>query len=361
LNILNIFKILKNGDDKLKALVKTQKGKGYLEIKDVPIPEINYDEVLIKVYYSGICGTDIHILTDEFIYYPPVILGHEFSGEIIQVGKEVTLWKAGDRVVAECQSLVCGKCKYCRIGHPEACSSKRSPGWGINGSFAEYIKMPSWLLHKIPDNVSHKEAALTEPSAISSQALFSRCQLNVGDFVVVLGSGPIGIIIAKIAIISGASKVLITGIDSDEQYRLPLAKKMGIDSIINVNKVNLKEMVNELTNGLGADLVVEASGAGPAINQAFEIVRKLGKISIVGIPKQDELNIKWKEGCYKGLDINFNFSSQYQDWVRVLKLFENHSLDLANLITHEFLLDDWEKAFKKALEGQCGKVLFKIN
>lgn len=349
------------GDDILKALVKTIKGKGFLEIKDMPIPEINENEVLIKVYYSGICGTDIHILLGEFTCYSPVILGHEFSGEIVKVGKRVASWKAGDRVVAECQSLVCGKCRYCRTGHPEACSSKRSPGWGINGSFAEYIKMPSWLLHKIPDNVSYKEAALTEPSAVSSQALYSRGRFNVGDFVVVLGSGPIGIVIAKMAIISGASKVLITGIDQDEQYRFKLAKKIGIEYTVNVNKVNLEEMVNELTNGLGADLVVEATGVQSAINQAFEVVRKLGIISVIGIPKQGELNVKWKECCYKALDIGFSFSSQYQDWIRVLRLFENRSLDLAHLITHEFELDDWEIAFKRAVEGQCGKVLFKLN
>lgn len=345
----------------MKGLLKTKKGKGYLEIKDLPIPEINDNEVLIKVYYSGICGTDIHILTDEFTYYPPVILGHEFSGEIVHIGGKVTSWKVGDRVVAECQSLACGRCKYCRTGHPEACDSKRSPGWGINGSFAEYIKMPSWLLHKIPDNVSYKEAALTEPSAVSSQALYSRGQFNIGDFVVVLGSGPIGIIIAKMAIIGGASKVLITGIDQDERYRFKLAKKMGIEYTVNVNKVNLEEMVNKLTNRLGADLVVEATGVQSAINQAFEVVRKLGKISVVGIPGQNKSNIKWLTGSFKALDVNFSFSSQYQDWVRVLKLFENRSLDLTKLITHEFELDNWKIAFEKAIDCQGGKVLFKLN
>ena len=178
----------------MKALVKTKKGKGFLEIKEMPVPEINHDEVLIKVYYTGICGTDIHIFTDQFpLYYPPVILGHEFSGEIVKLGEKVTSWKTGDRVVAECQSLVCGKCRFCRTGHPEACLFKRSPGWGINGSFADYIKMPDWLLHKIPDNVSYKEAALTEPAAVSSQALYSRAKVSAGDFVVVLGTGPIGI------------------------------------------------------------------------------------------------------------------------------------------------------------------------
>jgi 2-desacetyl-2-hydroxyethyl bacteriochlorophyllide A dehydrogenase len=346
----------------LKALLKTKKGKGYLEIEDVPIPEINDNEILIKVYYSGICGTDIHIFTDQFpIYYPPVILGHEFSGEIVNIGEKITPWKVGERVVAECQSLVCGKCRYCRTGHPEACSSKRSPGWGINGSFAEYIKMPSWLLHKIPDNVSYKEAALTEPAAVCSQAIYSRSKLETGDFVVVLGSGPIGIIIAKMAIIGGASKVLITGIDQDEQYRLLLARNMGINNTVNVNKVNLEEIVSELSNGLGADLVVEATGVESAINQAFEIVRKLGKITFVGIPGQNKSNIKWLTGSFKALDVSFSFSSQYQDWVRVLKLFENRSLDLTKLITHEFELDNWKIAFEKAIDCQGGKVLFKIN
>lgn len=346
----------------MKALVKTKKGKGYLEIEDVPIPEINDNEILIKVHYSGICGTDIHIFSDQFpIYYPPVILGHEFSGEIVHIGGKVTSWKMGDRVVAECQSLACGKCRYCRTGHPEACNSKRSPGWGINGSFAEYIKMPSWLLHKIPENVSYKEAALTEPAAVCSQAIYSRSKLETGDFVVVLGAGPIGIIIAKMVMIACASQVLITGIDKDEKYRLLLAQKMGIENTVNVSKVNLKEMVDDLTDGIGADLVVEATGVEPAINQAFDIVRKLGKIAVIGVPGQSRLNVNWSAGSFKALDLCFSFSSQYEDWARVLKLFENRSLDLTSLITHEFELDNWRIAFKKVIDCQGGKVLLKIN
>jgi len=345
----------------LKALVKTKKGKGFLEIKDVPIPKIYDDEVLIKVHYTGICGTDVHIFTDQFpIYYPPVILGHEFSGEIVKIGEKVNYWKIGDRVVAECQSLVCGKCRFCRTGHPEACAAKRSPGWGINGSFADYIKMPSWLLHKIPDNVSYKGAALTEPAAVSSQVLYSRGQFNVGDFVVVLGTGPIGIIIAKMAKIAGASQVLITGIDKDEKYRLLLAQKLGIENTVNVSKINLKEMVDDMTDGTGADLVVEATGVEPAINQAFDIVRKLGRITVIGIPGQSRINVDWSAACFKALDLSFSFSSQYEDWTRVLKLFENRSLDLTDLVTHEFKLAEWKMAFDKAIDCQGGKVLFKI-
>jgi len=346
----------------LKALIKTKKGKGNLEIREILIPVINHDEVLIKVHYTGICGTDVHIYTDQFpVYYPPVILGHEFSGEIVKLGKNVINWNLGDRVVAECQSLVCGTCRFCRTGHPEACLSKRSPGWGINGSFADYLKMPAWLLHKIPDSVTYREAALTEPAAVSSQAIYSRAKVNVGDLVVVLGTGPIGIILAKMAKIAGASRVLITGIDQDEKYRLLLAKKLGIEDTINVSRVNLKEQIDKLTEGMGADLVIEATGAEPAINQAFEIVRKLGKITVIGVPGPGRLKIDWSAGCFKALDISFSFSSQYEDWERVLQLFKNHKLDLSELVTHEFTLTDWKKAFDKAIDCQGGKVLFKIS
>lgn len=346
----------------MKALVKTKKGKGFIEIREVPIPEIDENEVLIKVRYGGICGTDIHIYTHQFpIYYPPVILGHEFSGEIAKIGKKVDGWKIGDRVVAECQSLVCGKCRFCRTGHPEACAYKRSPGWGIDGAFADYIKMPAWLLHKIPDNVSFKQAVLTEPVAVSSQALIARGKIKAGDFVVVLGSGPIGIIIAKLAQIAGASHVLITGIDQDEAYRFALAKKVGIHHTVNIQKVNLKEIVDSLTNNSGADLVVEAVGVEPTINQAFDIVRKLGKIAVIGVPIEEKNNVKWLLGSLKAIDISFSFSSQYEDWERALNLFDNGTLDLSGLVTHEYPLDDWETAFKKALDCEGGKVLFKIQ
>jgi L-iditol 2-dehydrogenase len=346
----------------MKALVKTKKGQGFLEIRELPIPEINDNEVLVKVHYGGICGTDIHIYTNQFpIYYPPVILGHEFSGEITKLGKKVNDWEIGDRVVGECQSLVCGKCRFCRTGHPEACTHKRSPGWGIDGAFADYIKIPAWLLHKIPDNVSFKQAALTEPAAVSSQALFARGNVKAGDFVVVLGSGPIGIIIARLAQIAGASQVLITGINKDEEHRFLLAKKIGIKDTINIQKVNLKEVIDKLTNNTGADLVVEAAGVEPTINQAFDIVRKLGKIAVIGVPGEEKINVKWLSGSLKAIDISFSFSSQYEDWVRILNLFKNGTLDLTSLATHEYLLDDWEIAFKKALDCEGGKVLFKIH
>src|SRR3990172_7629700 len=147
------------------ALVKLQKGKGFLKLKEVETPKIVADEVLIEVKAAGICGTDIHVKNDEFPYWPPVILGHEFSGKIVEIGSKVDSYEVGDRVVAEPHTLACGKCYLCRTGNIQICSSKRSIGWGIDGAFTKYIKMPEKLLHKIPDKVSYEHAAVVEPTA----------------------------------------------------------------------------------------------------------------------------------------------------------------------------------------------------
>jgi L-iditol 2-dehydrogenase len=344
----------------LKAVVKTEKGKGKIEVRDVPIPEIASDEVLIKVHYAGICGTDVHIWLDEFpVYYPPVILGHEFSGEIARIGEDVSGWRVGDRVLSETQNLVCGKCYYCRIGHPEACEKKRSPGWGVNGSFAEYLKMPNWLIHKIPDNVSFEEAAVVEPAATAAQNIYSTTGVNPGDTVVVIGPGPIGLILAQMAQINGASWVMVIGTNVDTITRLPLAKKLGVDYVVNVDEEDPLELVEELTAGLGADVVFEATGAESAINQAFEVVRWKGKIGVIGLPSKEKLNIKWSTAAYKAIEIKFSFSSQYIDWIRVLKLLESGALNLKDLVTDEYQLDDWEAAFNKIVAGQAIKALLK--
>jgi len=343
----------------MKAIVKTGKGKGLVEVRDVAIPQINDNEVLIKVHYSGICGTDIHIWNDEFPYYPPVTLGHEFSGEIVKLGKDINRWKIGDKVVSELHTRACGVCRFCRTGNYQACKFKRSPGWGINGSFAEYIKMPSWLLHKIPDGVSMKEAAIMEPAAIAAQALY-RANVKVSDFVVIFGPGPIGLICAKMAMIAGASRVIMVGKEIDSKIRLPLAKKLGVDYAVNIDKeADLENFVKDLTNGEGADIVIEATGSEFAINKAFKILHWYGKMSVVGLPNKNQLNIDWRTGCFKALDIRFSFSSKYLDWEKTLRLLEKKRLNLKALISHEFILDEWEKAFKIITEGEAVKVLLK--
>lgn len=344
----------------MKAIVKTGKGKGLVEVRNVTVPEINDNEVLIKVHYSGICGTDIHIWNDEFPYYPPVTLGHEFSGEIVKIGKKILNgWKIGDKVVSELHTGACGVCRFCRTGNYQACKFKRAPGWGIDGSFAEYIKMPAWLLHRIPDGVSMEEAAIMEPAAIAAQTLH-RVNVNIGDFVVIFGPGPIGLICAQMAIIAGASRTVIVGKEIDSEVRLPLAKKLGVDYTVNIDKkINLENFIKDLTNGEGADVVIEATGSESAINEAFKIIGWNGKMGVVGLPNRTRLSIDWSTAAFKALDIRFSFSSKYLDWERTLQLLKKGKLNLKALIIHEFILNEWEKAFQVITEGKAIKVLLK--
>jgi Threonine dehydrogenase and related Zn-dependent dehydrogenases len=343
----------------MKALMKVAKGPGNIEVRDMDIPKIpNVDWVLIKVKAAGVCGTDLHIWHDQFRYWPPVVLGHEFSGEIVEIGRNVKGFKLGDRVVAEPHSLACGMCELCRQGKVQICESKRSPGWGINGAFTDFIVMPSMLLHKIPEGVSYELAALAEPMAIAVHQVVERGRIECQDFVVVTGAGPIGILAAFVAKAVGAAKVAITGMSACEPVRFQVAETLGADYVINVEKENAVEKVWELKNGRGADIVIETSGAGPAIAQSVEMVRKCGRLSAIGISSMETVKFPWNNAIYKVLDVAFNMSSSYTSWDRALSLMANTGKDLDRVITHRTSINEWETIFKD-LEAEKGvKALF---
>jgi L-iditol 2-dehydrogenase len=343
----------------MKALVKTVKGPGNIEIRNIDIPKIPEDDwVLIKVKAAGVCGTDLHIWHDQFPYWAPVVLGHEFSGEIVDTGREVKDFKLGDRVVAEPHSLACGVCELCRQGKIQLCEHKRSPGWGINGAFADYIVMPSKLLHKIPENMSFELAALAEPMAIAVHQVAERGRIECQDFVVVTGSGPIGILAAFVAKSMGASRVAITGLNASEHIRFEVAKELGADYIINVGKEDAVQRIMEITNGRGADIVVETSGARAAIIQSVEMTRKCGRISAIGISSKEMVDFPWNKAIYKVLDVMFNMSSSYTSWDRALSLISNTDKPLEKLITHKTSIDKWKSVFHD-LEAEKGiKALF---
>ncbi|HBP37881.1 MAG TPA: hypothetical protein DD640_03915 [Clostridiales bacterium] len=343
----------------MKALVKYAKGEGNIEIRNVSIPIIPQDDwVLIKVHAAGVCGTDLHIWHDQFPYWPPVIMGHEFSGEIIEVGSKVIDYRPGDRVVAEPHAMACGSCELCRQGKIQICAEKRSPGWGIDGAFTEYLVMPAVLLHRIPEGLPDDLAALAEPMAITVHQVSERIRINCQDFVVVTGAGPIGILAAFVAKSMGASKVAITGMNACEQVRFAVARELGADYIINVEKENPLDRILELTRGRGADVVIETSGAGPAIAQAIQMVKKCGQISAIGIGPRDTVSIPWNMAIYKVLDIAFNMSSSYTSWDRALSLMANTPKTLSALITHRAALDDWELVFQDLTEEKGIKALF---
>ncbi len=341
----------------MRALVKTVKGPGNLELRDVPVPQIGADEALIRVRACGICGSDLKIQDDQHPYTPPVVIGHEFAGEIAEIGAGVSGWQVGDRVVSEQHIGACGHCRQCLTGNAFACSAKRAPGYFTDGAFTEFIKVPAWLLHRIPEKLSFVEAAFTEPSAVAAHGMLDRTGINPEDVVVILGCGPIGLVAAKMAQEEGASKVIVTGIDRDEIARLPKGREIGIDHVVNVMKEDLAGLVNNLTHGEGADVVIELSGALPAINQAFQLARRLGRVGIIGQPPADEIKIPYRQAMFRALTVSFSYSSKYTSWERALSLFERGAINPSQFITHVLPLEAWEQGFELSRSGQAVKVV----
>lgn len=343
----------------MKALMKIAEGPGNIEVREVPTPILPADDwVLIEVKAAGVCGTDLHIWHDEFTYYPPVVLGHEFSGKIVEAGPSVKDFVPGDRVVAEPHSKFCGHCYLCRTGRIQLCKSKRSPGWGIDGAMTNYLTMPSVLLHHIPEEVDFSLAALTEPLAIVFHQITERVHLESQDFVVITGSGPMGILAAFVAKHSGADKVVMTGISSGLKVRFGVARELGADYIVNVEKENPVDKVYEMTGGRGSDLVIETSGAPPAIKQAIEMVRTCGKLSCIGLPGDDMTPIAYKSAMKKAIDMHFNMSSSYTGWEKALKLLRSHGEELRLVITEVSNLEEWENVFRSMEREEAIKPVF---
>jgi L-iditol 2-dehydrogenase len=232
-------------------------------------------------------------------------------------------------------------------------------GWGIDGGFAEYVAVPAWLLHRIPEGVSYEEAALLEPMAIAVHGILERAKVEPEDFVVVLGCGPLGLLALQLAKSEGASRVFITGVNQDEKLRLRIAEKLGADRTINVQKEDPVMIVKEMTRGIGADLVVELSGSPGAISQGLRMVRTHGRFLAIGIPIEQEVSIPWKEIIFRAPSVIFHFSSCYSSWERGLSLLERKKVDVKCLISKILPLKEWEEGFHLAKSGEAIKVLFK--
>ncbi|HBG27823.1 MAG: hypothetical protein A2Y10_04240 [Planctomycetes bacterium GWF2_41_51] len=330
----------------MKALVKTQKGIGNIEIRDIPEPIPSSGEVKIKIAACGICGTDIHVKNDCFPYWPPVVLGHEFTGEIIETAKDCKTFKVGDKVVAEPHTKACGNCYLCRTGNIQICSAKRSPGWGIDGGMAEYICYPEKLLHKIPDSMTWEQAAVVEPTANIVTDLLERTGIQAGDFVVVQGPGPIGLIAAMAAKAVGARDVAIIGTPGDVELRFAKAKELGLNNLINIAETDPVKAIMDLTNGLGADVVVECSGAPKAIEMVPDFLKKMGKVCVVGLTGGKTVNINWDKFAFKVATVVFNLSTFYTSWDKAISLISSGRVPAEKLITHKEPLENWQKVFE---------------
>ncbi len=341
----------------MKAVVKYGKGKGLMEMRDVPEPTAGHEEVLVEVKAVSVCGSDLHIFHDSHPYWPPVVMGHEFSGIIAAVGKNVAGWKIGDRIVSETRTGACGVCYCCQSGFPQVCEHKRAYGIGINGAYAKYVAGPAKLLHRLPETIPFEVGAMIEPIAVCVTAILERCGFTAGDSAVVTGPGPIGLISLAIVRSAGARVTAIIGRDPDEGVRLEKARELGADVIINTDKTDPLQRVLAMTEGRGADMLVETSGSDKAISQAFEMVRRLGRICAVGISGKEEIPIPYDRGIFKALSYDFCFSSSWTAWERAIGLIARGTLPAQKLITHTLPLAEWQKAFELLEALQAVKVI----
>ena len=340
----------------MKALVKDTAGPGFV-LKNVAEPRIRDDEVLIRVRRAGVCGTDVHIYDwDAWAQgrvRPPIVVGHEFAGEVVQVGSLVTDVRAGDRVTAE-GHIVDGRCLLCRTGNAHVCPYTKIIGVDRDGCFAEYIAMPATNVWHLDDNVSFDVGGIHDPMG---NAFHTALTAEIpGATVLITGCGPIGIFAVGVCKAAGASRIIATDVNDK---RLALAKRMGAHDAVRPERA--AEVVRKYTDGLGVDVVLEMSGVPSAIHQAFELVRVGGRVQMLGIPaKPMDVNFA-TEVIFKGITIYGVVGRRmYDTWHQVTRFLRSGMFDPTPVITHRFPLEAADDAIKAIKAGDAGKVIFEV-
>jgi threonine 3-dehydrogenase len=340
----------------VKALVKTTAGPGF-ELKDVPKPGIREDEVLIRVRRAGVCGTDVHIYDwDDWASRrckPPFTVGHEFAGEVAEVGRLVTDVHEGDRVTAE-GHIVDGRCLLCRTGNSHVCPYTKIIGVDRDGCFAEYIAMPATNVWHLDDNISFDVGGIHDPMG---NAFHTALTAEIpGSTVLITGCGPIGLFAVGICKAAGASRIIATDINDK---RLELARTMGANDA--VKPQDAERLVKQYTDNLGVDVVLEMSGVPSAIHQALALVRVGGRVQMLGIPaKPLEVNFA-SEVIFKGITIYGVVGRRmYDTWHQMTRFLRSGHFDPAPVITHRFPMERFDEAIGAIKSGTAGKVIFQI-
>jgi len=342
----------------MKALVKEKAGPGFA-LRDVPVPQILDNEVLIRVRATGVCGTDLHIFDwDDWAAgrcKPPFTVGHEFAGDVAEVGKLVTDVAVGDRVTAE-GHIVCGRCHMCRTGNGHICPFTKIIGVDRDGCFSEFIAMPATNVWHLDDNIPYAIGGIHDPMGNAFHTALEGTEIP-GSTVLITGCGPIGIFAVGICVAAGASRVIASDVNPK---RLELARRMGAHDAVHPSQV--EETVRNATAGLGVDVVLEMSGVPAAIHQAFKEVRLGGRVQMLGIPsKAMEINLA-TEIIFKGITVYGVIGRRmYETWIQMSQFLRSGAFDPAPVITHRFPLEDFEEAMRVIKTGDAGKVIFEIG
>ena len=337
----------------MKALAKLKAESG-IWLTDVPEPEVGHNDLLIKIKKTAICGTDVHIYNWDHWSQQNVplglVTGHEYVGEVVDMGQEVNGFKVGDRVSGE-GHITCGYCRNCRAGRRHLCRNTQGVGVNRAGAFAEYLVIPAFNAFKLPHEVSDDIAAVFDPfgNAVHTALSFSL----VAEDVLITGAGPIGIMAAAVAKHVGARNVVITDVND---YRLDLAKQMGATRVVNVTHGSVADVMKQIGMTEGFDVGLEMSGVPSAFHTMLSSMNHGGKIAMLGIPPE-QMAINWSEVIFKGLELKGIYGREmFETWYKMAGLIQS-GLDLAPIITHHFAYTDFQQGFDIMSSGQSGKVI----
>ncbi|MDP5090367.1 MAG: zinc-binding dehydrogenase [Saprospiraceae bacterium] len=335
------------------AVVNFAPEKGSVEIREIAVPIIGDDDVLLEVVNVGVCGSDLHQWTADHswpVNYP-VVLGHEFGGIIAALGKNVSVWKEGDRVVSETAAIINPNSPMSKTGLYNLDPDRKGFGYGVNGAMTRYVRVPARCLHRVPTHLSFEEACLTEPCCVAYNSVAVNSSVKPGDRVIVIGPGTIGILCAAVARICGA-EVAVVGLESDK-LRLDIAKQYGCETIIGDATEWAKDR-----DGLGADLIVDAAGASITLKMALQWVRPNGQITKVGWGPQP-LDFSLDPLVQKNVTLKGSFSHNWPIWERVIALLASGSLNVKPIIGGVWAIDQWKEAFEKMHHGEVVKSVLK--
>ncbi|RRJ29518.1 zinc-dependent alcohol dehydrogenase [Halocatena pleomorpha] len=343
----------------MRGLAKVNREAGSMELINVETPSPSADEVLIAVEYAGLCGSDAGIYQFKPAFERmnlPTIIGHEYTGTIVEAGDDVTRFSSGEQVV-ERPIHGCGECYQCRIGMENICQTTELTGIDHDGAYAGYVTAPAESLQAVPKNVDPRHAALAEPTAVCTRAVIENSRIGAGDQVLVAGPGPIGLLTAQVADAQGA-EVAVAGVSQDTTYRLPLAEELGY-STVNVEDADLEMYREEFTDGQGYDIIFDTTGHPSGLQMATEVVRKGGQIVIVGQP--GDTTLSYTSLVRSEVDLQCSYSAMYEDFNRAFRLIASGDVDHDTFLDDRFSLLDSEAAFEAFLSGETCKPHFDVS
>ncbi|MCC7010433.1 MAG: zinc-binding dehydrogenase [Acidobacteria bacterium] len=335
------------------AVVNYAPVRGSVELRDVPVPTIGDDDVLLEVANVGVCGSDIHqwMADHSWPVNYPVVLGHEFAGRVAGVGARVSAWRLGDRVVSETAAVVDVASPLSRVGLYNLDPARKGFGYGVNGAMTQYVRVPARCLHRVPDSLGFEQACLAEPCSVAYNAVVENTRMRPGDRIVVLGPGTIGLLCAAIARLGGGD-VLVVGLERDRR-RLEVARQYGCETAVG----DATEWARA-RDGLGADCVVDASGSTEALQTALNLVRPAGWITKVGWGR-DPLQFSLDPLVQKNVTLQGSFSHNWPVWERVLGLLASGALDVRPIVVGVWPITEWREAFETMHEGDVVKCVLR--